>query len=409
MQIARASALLFSLSLFACGDDGGGTKLIDSGIGNTDAAPKVCTAVPSLGTMEADVTDEDNGRYIRYYADAGDIGGDPLYVYMTFRHSTATPTIPASVDVTADAANQDFYTCSTCVYAIQFDPATFEAKKIFFQQTGTVAFTGEPVTTRHLTANLTNLRLQEIEFDMTTGKMSYIPTGDCASVNASIDQDNLPNDWSCDAALYYTGTAGSPCNCACGYYDGDCRQPAPTTTGCDTPPGTPVCWPDSRTEAEGGIGAVCVAAVANDTCAQATVPLTTPVVGTPTTTTGSTYGANRNYNVGLNAMTCTKYRQPGPDVAHRISLTAGVKYTFNLTGLDAAMDQSIALVGPAATAAACSDNITTCVGGYDEGLAGDDETFSYTVPTGGTGIYYIIIDSFERDDAGPYTLSITTP
>ena len=35
MQIARGSALLLSLALFACGDDGG-PKLIDSGIGAKD-------------------------------------------------------------------------------------------------------------------------------------------------------------------------------------------------------------------------------------------------------------------------------------------------------------------------------------------------------------------------------------
>ena len=162
-MFGRLSALaLVSVSLFACGDDGP-AKLIDSGIGNTDARPKVCTAVAAVGSMEADVTDEDKDRYIRYYADAGDINGDPLYIYMTFRHSTAVPTIPATVDVMADAANQDFYTCTTCVYALQFDPMTFDVKKIFFQQSGSVAFTGEPVTTRHLTANFANLKPESMQ------------------------------------------------------------------------------------------------------------------------------------------------------------------------------------------------------------------------------------------------------
>jgi hypothetical protein len=413
---ARLSALaLVSASLFACGDDGP-AKLVDSGIGNTDARPKVCAAVAAVGTMEADVTDEDKDRYIRYYADAGDVGGDPLYIYMTFRHSTAVPTLPATVDVMADAANQDFYTCTTCVYALQFDPMTFDVKKIYFQQSGSIAFTGEPVTTRHLTANFANLKLQEIEFDQSTGDMMYIPTGDCATLNATIDQDNVPNDWTCDAAKYYTAVTtptASDCSCDCGVYDPDCRNPASATMGC-TDTALPVCWPKTD-PTTGEDSTQCVARPANDTCAQATVTIASPAIGTPTEVTGNTIGAGRNYNMGLNATTCTKYRQPGPDVAHKVALLAGATYTFTLsdlpqddpnTGIDEGQDMSIALVGPG-TDTVCSDNITACVAGYDEGYEGDSETFNYTVPSTGAGNYYIIVDSFNRDDAGTYKLTIT--
>ena len=404
-MFGRLSALaLVSVSLFACGDDGP-AKLIDSGIGNTDARPKVCTAVAAVGSMEADVTDEDKDRYIRYYADAGDINGDPLYIYMTFRHSTAVPTLPATVDVMADAANQDFYTCTTCVYALQFDPMTFDVKKIFFQQSGSIAFTGEPVTTRHLTANFANLKLQEIEFDQSTGDMMYIPTGDCATLNASIDQDNVPNDWTCDAGLYYTAVTtptASPCNCACGAYDGDCRNAASTTAGC-TDTALPVCWPDDDT------GDKCVAAVANDKCdSTGIITLTAPATaGAMTTQMGNTIGAARNYNMGLNAMSCTKYGQPGPDVAYKITLAAGVTYSVAISDIDPEMDQSIALIGPGAATNCAATPITTCVAGYDEGFEGDAETFTYAVPAGAGGEYYIIVDSYNRDDAGPFTLTVT--
>lgn len=403
MQIVRLGALALTVSLFACGDDGGGPRLIDSGIGNTDAPPKVCTAVAALGSMEADVTDEELGRYIRYYADAGDINGDPLYVYMTFRRSMTVTTIPPTVDVTADPANLDFYTCTTCVYALQFDPMTFEVKKIFFQQSGSITFDVEPITMRRLTADFSALRLQEIEFDQQSGEMSYVPTGDCASITASIDQDNIPNDWTCDPALYYTGIANpaSSCDCNCGYYDGDCRNAAAATAGCSDS-ALPRCWPDDT------VGSTCVAAVANDTCATAAGPLTTPTTGNPSSVSGNSVGAQRDYNAGLNAMTCTKYRQPGPDVVHSIALVAGVTYNFKLTGLATNIDMSLSLVGPG-TSALCTDNITTCVAGDDEGFDGADEEFAYTVPTGGTGTYFIIVDSFERDDAGPYTIEVSVP
>ena len=108
-----------------------------------------------------------------------------------------------------------------------------------------------------------------------------------------------------------------------------------------------------------------------------------------------------------------RVEQPGPDVAYAVALTAGVTYTFTMTpdvpSTDPlAVDLGIALVGPG-TNTVCSAAITACVAGFDEGYEGAAETFSYTVPSTGTGTYYVIVDSYNRDDGGAFSLAISTP
>lgn len=396
MQIGRAGALLVSLSLAACGgDDGGGTRLVDSGIGNSDGGQRVCSTA-NIGA--SDVTGEGAGRYLTYFADLGMINGDPAALYMEFYHTTNEPTLPATVDLSSEA-NKDYSTCTVCFLAVTFDAATQEVQKIFFQESGTVTFPTDPITARQLEATVTNLKLQEIEFDQNTGATVFLPAGECANVaSATLSSDNIPDEWTCDASAYYTAATGgtpSPCDCSCGYYDPDCRVPAATTNGCSNA-AMPVCWPNSDT------GDSCVAAPAGDTCT-ATSPLIT--VGTPVTATS--VGAARNYNMGLETSTCTMYRQPGPDVAYRVALTAGTAYTVALTALDPEFDGSIAVVGPSTDGAVCTDAITTCVAGKDQGFDGDDETLTYTPTTSGT--YFIIVDSYNLDDGGAFTLSVTGP
>ncbi len=399
MQIARASALLFSLSVFACGDDGGGTKLIDSGIGNTDAAPKVCSAVSTIGSMQWDVTDESAGRYISFYADIGDINGEPAFLYYNFRRTMMTASLPATIDVTAGTENLDNSTCSTCFTILTFDPnaTTLVVTHRYFQQSGTVNLTGgDPITMRGLMGNVSNLRLQEFEYDA-NDDFKFIPTGDCITLNATIDQDNVPNDWSCDVTDYYTGTTATPnpCDCECGAFDGDCFNPANPTPDCSGQ--TPVCWP-SETE---GVATECIAAQPNDTCqTAAAITLGTPVLG-------SLVGAQRHYSGGLQAATCTGYSQAGPDVVYKVNLTANTSYTATLSGTTTDLDGTIAIVGPSADGSVCTDMITTCIAGSDKTFAGQVETTTFTPAA--TGQYFIIVDSFYRDDYGEFTLEIKTP
>jgi hypothetical protein len=396
MQIARAAALLLSVAFFACGDDGG-PRLIDSGIGNSDTGPKVCTAPAAIGATEIDVTDEGAGRFLMYYADIGDVGGHPTYLYMELYHSTSQPTLPATVDLAVGDANKSYVSCLTCFLAISFDANTGDDVAYYFQESGTITFPTDPITARHLSMTVSNLKLQEATFDQDTGDFVLNPTGECVTLNGTVDQDNVPNDWTCAAADYY-GTNNNACNCACGAFDPDCRLGNTATPDCSG--GTPVCIPNDDT------GAACAAGIANDTCATPAT-LTPGTVAAPNVVSGTTLGARHNYNRGLETATCTKYGQPGPEAVYQTTLAAGVTYTVTLNGLGMDHDGSVAILGPTTDAATCSDMITNCVGGADVEVRGDPESFTFMSATGGT--YFVIVDSYYRDDQGPFTISITGP
>lgn len=384
MRNGPVSLALVLSALVACGDDGG-PRLIDSGIGNTDAN-RVCTA---MTPGEIDVTGELKDRSLTFFQDLGMINGDPAGMRIELYRSVY-PNLMGTFDLAADPKNQDYATCGICFLAFTVDTNTNMIKKYYFQQSGSITFTADPITERHLTATITDLKLQEVSLNNMTAATTYNPSGGCTTLaSGMIDTDNIPNEWSCPATDYYVA---NDCHCGCGTYDPDCRTVGTAVQGCTT--ATPACWPDVDA------GTVCVAKPANDTCATAGTALT---IGTPVN--GTTIGADRNYSMGLETAACTKYRQPGPEVAYQVVLTAAVSYTFTLSGLTPDHDGSIALVGPAADATACSAAITTCVAGYDEGYGGDDEVFSYTPAA--TGTYYVIVDSYNNDDGGPFTLTVT--
>jgi hypothetical protein len=230
--------------------------------------------------------------------------------------------------------------------------------------------------------------------------MMFIPTGPCITLNASIDRSNVPNDWTCPDTDYYSSTTASPnaCHCSCGAYDGDCFNPANTTPDCVTGTDTQ-CWP---VVSGGEEVPTCVTPPANDTCA------TAELLTVPSTVNGTTYGADRHYSNGLNGMNCTGYAQVGPDVVYKVVLTMGTSYTVTLSGTDQDLDGTIAIVGPSADGSACTaDPITTCIAGSDKTFAGQVETTTFTPAA--TGQYFIIVDSFYRDDYGPFTLEVKTP
>lgn len=197
------------------------------------------------------------------------------------------------------------------------------------------------------------------------------------------DHDRVPNAWTCSHADYDTGTT---CNCVCGLSDPDCTVLDAPVAGCTA---GQACFVDA-----------CVATPANDTCAVAT-PIT---IGTPVT--GSTAGAQRNYNMGLEGQACTKYPQPGPDVAYSLSLTMGQQITITLTN-SAMFDGAVALLGPGTDAICSAAPITTCVAGADVTFDGQVETVTYTATAAGT--YYILVDSYAINEGGMFTLGVTSP
>lgn len=139
----------------------------------------------------------------------------------------------------------------------------------------------------------------------------------------------------------------------------------------------------------------------NDTCQTATSLL----IGTPVT--GTTVGANSNYDSGLETATCTGFMQPGPDVAYKITLFAGQAITVTLSAPYATFDPSISLLGPG-SASICDAAPVNCLAGADAAGFGAGESFMYT--TAGTGTYYIIVDSYYgAASSGAFTLNVTSP
>jgi hypothetical protein len=105
------------------------------------------------------------------------------------------------------------------------------------------------------------------------------------------------------------------------------------------------------------------------------------------------------------AIACTKYPQPGPDVAYSLSLAMGQQITITLTN-SAMYDGAVALLGPGADTI-CSATITTCVAGADVTFDGQVETVTYTATAAGT--YYILVDSYAVNEGGMFTLGVTSP
>jgi hypothetical protein len=156
------------------------------------------------------------------------------------------------------------------------------------------------------------------------------------------------------------------------------------------------------TEGDACFNAACVTPPTNATCATADVIATD---GTPVT--GTTVGAARSYDAGLEGMTCAGVMQSGSDVVYKMTLADAQAITVTLSGVDPAFDAGVSLVGPSDDPAICdADPIATCVAGADAGLEGDDETFTYTATTGGT--YYLIVSSYYVNEAGAFTLAVTT-
>jgi hypothetical protein len=341
-------------------------------------APRTC-ATATVGTL--DQVGYQPGQVIVYNGPGGDAGdGNALTVQFEF-YSGIETSLMGTFDLTQGNQN-NYKTCAVCVRAYSLDSSGMPIKQ-FFQSGGSVTLTEDPLTNGHMIASFTNLQLQEVDIaqDYTS---TPVANGLCASYGSPmLDHDKAPNAWTCTQAGYLDGTT---CDCVCGVSDPDCDARTATTNGCTS---GQVCSADA-----------CVTAAANDMCSGAQ----TITVGAAAVN-GTTIGAYNDYDAGLEGMSCTGFGQPGQDVAYKVTLTANTQYTVTLSGLAADKDMAVALVGPGTDDSVCTANpITTCVAGADAGLAGADETFTYT-PTA-TGTYYIIVDAYNGNQAGAFTLQV---
>jgi hypothetical protein len=386
MNIWRAASIvLLVASMAGCGDDDGNNN------NNTPDAfiiHDVGIDARACGTATGGMLDfgqYDAQGFISWAGPlTGTIGGGMQMVYQFEFYGGIESSLAGTFDL--KAGNQSNYsTCAICVRAFVLGADGMVAKQ-FFQSGGSITLTQDPLTNKHLIASLTNLQLEEVTVAQQTFVSTPVPGGECANfADYSVDHDRVPNAWTCAKADYDSTTN---CNCMCGMPDPDCSIVTAPVAGCTT--ATPACFNDT-----------CVAQPANDTCATAAA-LT---IGTPVT--GTTAGAARNYNLGLQGATCTGFAQPGPDTVYSLALTANQAITVTLSGTAATYDGSIALVGPGAAAICDASPITTCVAGADEMFDGQNETFTYTATTAGT--YFVIVDAFGPNEGGTYTLNVTSP
>jgi hypothetical protein len=172
--------------------------------------------------------------------------------------------------------------------------------------------------------------------------------------------------------------------------DQTCRKACDAQADCG---GTLVCAPLFTTGTKG----VCIAPPANNTCQ------TARTLTKGTAVTGNTGGSTSNYNLGLEAATCTGVRQAGNDVAYSINLTTLDPITVTLSAVSPNFDPSISLVGPGLPAV-CDVSPVVCLVGADAGVEGEAETFTFT-PTA-LGTYYLIVDGFSRTRSGGFTITV---
>jgi len=386
------------LALAACG--GGGKKTNPDAAGSDAApdAPRVCASLTPMTTsidiLNANLTG--STPYIIWGGPGGDAGdGNPLTLQFEF-YGGIESSLAGTFDL-SQGNQTDYAKCAICVHAYSVD-AQGNPIKQFFQSGGSVTLTEDPFTHEHMIASFSNVTLQEVTIDQNTFASTPVAGGLCTSYGSfTADHDKVPNAYmTCAKTTYQDGTA---CDCQCGgggsnaLPDPDCVDGNLPVNGCTT---GQICY---------GVDDTCQTAPLNDKCAAA-VPVT---IGTPVT--GTTVNSANNYASGLQDMTsCTGFTEQGPDVAYSVVLTAGQSITVTLSGLDTGFDGAIALLGPGTSSICDASPITTCVKGADANAEGMNETFTYTTDaTNGAGTYYVLVDSFYPNEAGAFTLSVTSP
>jgi hypothetical protein len=378
------------MSLVACG---GGGKKTTPDASQQDASPdaKSCTTLTAPSGSDVDLIGYSPNSGIAVGGPGGDAGdGNPLN-WQVEVYSGIESSLVGTFDLSSGKFN-NYKTCAVCVFAYSVDDQGAPIKE-FFQSGGSVTIAADPFTDGHLVASFSNVTMQEVTVadDYTS---TPVANGLCTTYgNFNVDHTKAPNAYTtCPYTTWEDGT----CDCTCGgggsgaTPDPDCETVRGTINGCTT---GQTCYTDDT----------CQTAPANDQCAAA-IPL---VIGTAVT--GTTVNAANNYEAGLDGATCDGVPEQGPDVAYSVVLTAGQSITVTLSGLDTGFDGGVALIGPGAASICDANPIATCVKGADANTEGMDETFTYTTDaTTGAGTYYILVDSFYPNEAGAFTLKVTS-
>jgi len=151
----------------------------------------------------------------------------------------------------------------------------------------------------------------------------------------------------------------------------------------DAAPGTP----DATPTPDAG------PAAAPDTCAMAYDLTAAAMQPGGTTITGDNTGYANDTQP---SSTCTGYIPDGPDAIYTVTVSAG--HTITATVTPVAWDASIFISSNCVFAAAC------LIGADDSPLPGGYETVQLAVPS--TGTYYVVVESWDPGDYGPYTLDL---
>jgi hypothetical protein len=386
----KFASLALALSLVACGSDNK-KKTPDAKVFD-DAppdAPKVCTSLtPATPVfLGKDLTTANMGVAKWSTPQTSMLDGNMLVYNYEFYQGIET-SLAGTFDLSMGNQN-NYKTCAACLIAFEVDSMGNTAK-VFYQENGTLTTTKDPVVDQLLVGTIAGLKMQEVTIDQNDATSTPVANGECITwADQTLNGQAAPAAWTCTAPKFQDGTT---CDCMCGTSDPDCTVDANSIVGCATAGNR--CFQGT-----------CVVEPANDVCA---TPGTALVVGA-TPVAGTLKGAKRDYDSGLEGATCTGGAQPGPDVAYTVVLTTGLQYTFTLANTDANFDPAIALVGDGTVdPTKCSVNpITTCVKGADANLGGMGETFQYT-PTA-TGTYYLIVDTFDVNGGGDFTIGVTQP
>jgi hypothetical protein len=153
----------------------------------------------------------------------------------------------------------------------------------------------------------------------------------------------------------------------------------------DAPPGTPDAPPPPPDASSAADPDTC--AMPEDLTAAASTPAGATVTGDTTGYANDTQPAS----------SCTGYTPDGPDAIYTISATAGQTITAMVTpGL---WDASIFIASNCQLDAAC------LAGADDSPFPGDYEIVQLVAPS--TGVYFVVVESWDPGDYGTYQLDVT--
>ncbi len=160
---------------------------------------------------------------VGYSADMDEVyGPGPDHFVVDFQNGRANKigTWPLDAD-----ENTSILDCRECVQVfLNTIDVTARPEGFLFQQAGTIQVDADPYQDQILRVTLRDVVLRAVTVDPVTFQTVAVPGGDCLRLpTTTIDYKSVPQQWTCDAALYRDGA----CDCLCGAYDADCNAGGP--------------------------------------------------------------------------------------------------------------------------------------------------------------------------------------